>query len=157
MGVVAFFGFWPRRSMAVPGNTLTNNPFADIAERNVFGLRQPPPPPSSLLAPKAPVDIKISGFVKHATQGTRVLLASVPKDPKQQMKYYNLGVGEMEDGVQLLKIHPGQDAVDVVVDGIPEELTVKSNSFLTGLYGKNTLPQRPGLVQSPGVRRWGGR
>jgi hypothetical protein len=172
MGVLAIFG--SRRGFAKPGNTATSNsnPFSDIAERNVFGLR---PPPTNDLAhagpPKAPVNIKISGFVKHATQGTRVLLATVPKDPKQQMKFYNLGVGEKEDGVQLVKIHPGQDAVDVVIDGVPEELTVKSNSFLTGIYGKNTVQQRPGpaaglygrnVVQRPGpipvpVRRWGGR
>lgn len=158
VGVLAIFGLWPRRARALPGAAVTNssNPFAGIVERNVFGLRQPPDINKRLEPPKPPVNIKISGFVKHAMQGTRVLLATVPKDPKEQMKFYNLGVGEMEGGVTLVKIHPGQDAVDVVIDGVPEELTVKSNSFLTGLYG-NTVQQRPGVVQSPGIRRWPGR
>lgn len=104
-----------------------------------------------------PLNIKLSGFVKHAAQPMRVLLASVPKDPKQQMTFYNLGVGETEDGVRLVKIHPGEDAVDVVIDGVPEELTVKSNSLLTGLYGKNTAPQRPGPIPAAAMRRWPGR
>lgn len=170
VGVLSVFGLWPRRGFAKPGSAVTNtsNPFAAIAERNVFGLRPAPDIKLQQAPPKAPIDIKISGFVKHAKEPTRVLLASVPKDPKQRMKFYNLGVGETEGGVELVKIHPGQDAVDVVIDGIPEELTVKSNSFLTALYSKNPAPQRPvqppalygrNVVQRPGqvpipVRRW---
>lgn len=147
VGVLAFCG--PRRGVAKPGGAVTNNPFAEIAERNVFGLRPQPFFSKVQQAPIAPVNIKISGFVKHAQQGTRVLLATVPKDPKERMKFYNLGVGEAKDGVQLVKIHPGQEAVDVVIEGVPEVLTVKSNSFLTGLYGKNMVQQRPAPMQQP--------
>jgi hypothetical protein len=155
VGVLAVFALWPCRGLAKPGSVVTNNsnPFADIAERNVFGLRPAPDIKLQQGPPKAPIDIKISGFVKHAKEPTRVLLASVPKDPKQRMKLYNLGVGETRDGVQLVKIHPGQDAVDVVIDGVPQELTVKSNSFLTALY-KKTTPQ-PRLQPRPAPRMYG--
>jgi hypothetical protein len=69
-----------------------------------------------------------------------VLLAKVPKDPKEPMKYYNLGVGEKKDGVEVVKIQPDQQAVDVLINGEPEELTVKSNSFLTGPVEKGSVP-----------------
>lgn len=127
----------------------TNNPFADIAERNMFGLRKLPHiPPSE--ATKPPVNIKLTGFEKQGDQPTRVLLAEVPKDPKQQMKLFNLGVGEMKDGVEVLKIQPGQQAVDVVIDGVPEELTVKSNTFVTSVIPNRGAPAPP---LGPGARR----
>jgi hypothetical protein len=133
IGLLVFCG--QSRLLALP----TKNPYAEIPDKNVFKLRVQPDTHTHEEPPKPPLNIKLSGFVKHATQGTRVLLAEVPKNPKDQMKFYNLGVGEQEDGVEVVRIHPGQDAVDVVIDGVPEVLTVKSNSFLTGLYDNKVV------------------
>jgi hypothetical protein len=106
----------------------------------VFKLRSQPTNPPPEAPPKQPTDIKLTGFEKHGDEGTRVLLAKVPKDPKEPMKYYNLGVGEKKDGVEVVKIQPDQQAVDVLINGEPEELTVKSNSFLTGPVEKGSVP-----------------
>lgn len=139
MGVLAALG--ATRCLAVQGNSTATNRFAIISERNMFGLRKPPEVRPQE-APKPPVNIKLTGFEQHGSQPTRVLLAEVPKDPKEQMKYFNLGEGEMEGGVEVLKIQPGQKAVDVVIDGVPEELTVKSNSFVSAIAGngRSTAP-----------------
>jgi hypothetical protein len=134
------------KCMAVRNDTGTNNPFADIWEQNVFKLRAQPTNPPPEAAPKQPTDIKLTGFEKHGDEGTRVLMAKVPKDPTAPMKYYNLGVGEMQNGVEVVKIHPDQQAVDVLIDGEPEELTVKSNSFLTTILPKTATSSPQGAM-----------
>jgi hypothetical protein len=136
-GILAFLG--SPNCMAVAKDSVTNNPFADIAERNVFGLRKPPEVQPQE-APKLPVTIKLTGFEQHGVEQTRVLMAEVPKDPKEPWKYFNLGVGEKEGGVEVVRILPGQVAVDVVINGEPAELTVKSNSFLTGPAATGAVP-----------------
>lgn len=128
--------------LAAPGHSTTNNPYAEIPEKNVFKLRRDEHIYRHEEPPKPPNNIKLTGFMQHATQGTRVLLAEVPKDPKQPLKLFNLGVGQQEDGVEVVRIHPGQDAVDVVIDGLPETLTVKSNSFVTALIPGAVLPKQ---------------
>jgi hypothetical protein len=110
-------------------------------------LRSQPTNPPPEAAPKPPTDIKLTGFEKHGEEGTRVLMAKVTKDPAVPMKYYNLGVGERKDGVEVVKIHPDQQAVDVLINGEPEELTVKSNSFVMSI-GKGAAP-----MPAPASRR----
>jgi hypothetical protein len=132
----------------VVGDGAGANAYADIPERNVFGLK-PQPRHEDVRPPTPPVAIKISGFYKHANGPTHVLLASMPKNPKDTMKFYNLCPGESDGEVSLLRIHPAEDAVDVVVDGIPEVLTVKSNSFVAGVDHRSVGP-----TSVPGGRRW---
>lgn len=111
-----------------------SNPYAAIMRANVFHLTDPPKPvekPDQVLLtlPK----VNISGFVRHADQPVRALFATVPKDPKELPHYFNLAEGEKEDILQVTKIYPNQDAVDVIIAGTPVTLTTKSNSFIQPL------------------------
>lgn len=120
-----------------------SNPYSAIIRANVFHLTDPPKPAEKpdqtlLNIPK----VNISGFLRHADQPVRALFATVPKDPKESPRYFNLAEGEKEDILQLVKIHPGQDAVDVVIAGTAVTLTTKSNSFVQPL----PPPSKTGVV-----------
>lgn len=108
-----------------------DNPYSAIVRANVFHLQEPPKPPEKpnetlLNLPK----VNITGFRKRNGEPLRALFATVPKDPKEPPKYFNLAEGEKEDILELKKIDPDQESVDVIVAGTPTTLTVKSNSFV---------------------------
>ncbi|MDB6057158.1 MAG: hypothetical protein JWO95_1002 [Verrucomicrobiales bacterium] len=111
-----------------------SNPYSAIIRANVFHLTDAPKPvekPDQILQtlPK----VNISGFLRHSDQPVRALFATVPKDPKELPRYFNLAEGEKEDILQVTKIYPNQDAVDVIIAGTPVTLTTKSNSFVQPL------------------------
>lgn len=126
-----------------------SNPYSAITKANVFHLTEPPKPaekPDQALInlPK----VNISGFVRHAEEPVHALFATVPKDPKESPKYFNLAEGEKEDILQVVKIYPNQDAVDVIIAGTPVTLTTKSNSFVQPLPPppKGGVPAAPAVV-----------
>lgn len=128
--------------------TEDSNPYSAIMRANVFHLTDPPKPvekPDAILLnlPK----INITGFTRRSDQPVHALFATVPKDPKDSPKYFNLTEGEKEDILQVVKIHPGQDAVDVVIAGTPVTLTTKSNSFIQPL----PPPPKGGVPGVPAV------
>src|SRR5436190_9678871 len=100
IGIVAL-SIVPKCAAVTANGSETNNPYADIAERNVFRLKTPRNDIKQEEPPKAPVNIKLTGFEKRGAEGTRVLMAEAPKDPKQPWRYYNLGVGEEDGGVEV--------------------------------------------------------
>lgn len=111
-----------------------SNPYSAIIRANVFHLADPPKPvekPDQALInlPK----INITGFTRRSGQPVYALFASVPKDPKELPKYFRLSEGEKDDILELTRIHPEQDAVDVIIAGNPVTLTTKSNSFIQPL------------------------
>ncbi|MGZ4961473.1 MAG: hypothetical protein ACXWKG_06585 [Limisphaerales bacterium] len=127
-----------------------SNPYSAISKANVFHLTDPPKPaekPDQALInlPK----VNISGFVRHSDEPVRALFATVPKDPKEPARYFNLAEGEKEDILQVTKIYPNQEAVDVIIAGTPVTLTTKSNSFVQPLPPppKGGVPAAP----NPGV------
>ena len=151
------------------------NPYAVITERNIFHLTTPPPPPE----PEKPkVDlpvVKITGFVNIGNV-SKVLFVSQAKDKKEEPTYYSLAEGEKAgDGThqfELVKIHPLEDAVDVINDGSPVTLTVKDDSlgvsagtaaaattenpnrpnrFGNGMPGRPMFPGRNVLPGMPGI------
>ncbi|MDB6057431.1 MAG: hypothetical protein JWO95_1275 [Verrucomicrobiales bacterium] len=108
-----------------------SNPYSAIVHANVFHLTEPPKPqpkedPAILNLPK----VNITGFRKRDGEPLRALFATVPKDPKEAAKYFNLAEGEKEDILELKRIDPDQESVDVIIAGTPTTLTVKSNSFV---------------------------
>jgi hypothetical protein len=144
------------------------NPYSVIVERNVFHLNPPPPPPE---AEKPKVDlpvIKITGFVNIGNQ-SKALFVSQPKDKKDEPTYYSLAEGEKSGTLELVKIHPGEEGVDIINDGVPATLTVKDNSLVPSTDASpaeekggspepkrgNGIPGRsmfsPGRYSSPGV------
>lgn len=110
------------------------NPYVAITKANVFQLKDPPPPPrrddpAILNLPK----INITGFRKREGEPLHALFATVPKDAKESPKYFNLAEGEKEGLLELKRIDPSQEFVEVVIAGTPTTLTVKSNSFVQPL------------------------
>lgn len=151
------FGIAPEINRA-PGNNSEqstpvgddSNPYSAIIKANVFHLTDPPKPAEKpdqalLSIPK----VNISGFLRHADQPVRALFATVPKDPKESPRYFNLAEGEKEDILQVVKIHPGQDAVDVVIAGTSVTLTTKSNSFVQPLPPPSKAGVVPGGAAMP--------
>ncbi len=127
------------------------NPYSAISRANVFHLTEPPKPAerpdqSLINLPK----VNISGFVRHADEPVRALFATVPKDPKESPRYFNLAEGEKEDILQVTKIYPNQEAVDVIIAGTAVTLTTKSNSFVQPLppppKGGVPAAANPGVV-----------
>jgi hypothetical protein len=132
------------------------NPYAAIIHANVFHLSEPPKPvekPDQVLLtlPK----VNISGFVRHSDQPIRALFATVPKDPKELPRYFNLAEGEKDGFLQVTKVYPNQDAVDVIIDGTAVTLTTKSNSFIQPLPlpSKGGLPNAAAIAYNPPVQQ----
>src|SRR5690348_9492501 len=68
-----------------------SNPYSAIVKANVFQLKEPPAPArrdeaALVNLPK----INITGFRKREGEPLRALFATVPKDPKEPPKYFNL-------------------------------------------------------------------
>lgn len=126
-------GMWPLVLRAAPDSPDGNaNPYAVITERNIFHLTDPPvPPPPEKPKVELPV-VKITGFVNIGNV-SKAMFVSQPKDKKEDPTYYSLAEGEKgSDGThefEVVKIHPLEDAVDVINDGTPVTLTVKDDSL----------------------------
>lgn len=129
----------------------SGNPYDVIASKDIFRLNPIPPPPPP---PEKPVDmpkVYLSGIIKIGDE-TRVLFAIPSKDNKN-FSYLNLapneqGVGDKDQTLELLKIHPNNQDVDVVVNGTAMTLSVLSNSFASSGAGS-------GGAANPGPRRGG--
>jgi hypothetical protein len=105
-----------------------SNPYAVITDRNVFRLNPPPPPPS---AEKKPADLPkvfLNGIIRIGDD-VRVLFSIPPKDAKSLPTYFKLAPGEKDDVLELVRIHPDQQEVDVLVSGMPMTLSMLSNSL----------------------------
>jgi hypothetical protein len=122
-----------------------SNPYAVIVERNIFHLNPPPPPPEPE-KPKVELPVvKITGFVNVGSH-SKVLFVSQLKNKKDEQAYYSLAEGEKSpDGkFELVRIHPAQEAVDVINDGVAVTLTVKDDSLLP-----STGPTAPAAGAAP--------
>jgi hypothetical protein len=105
-----------------------SNPYAIIIDRNIFRLNPPPPPKDT---EKKPVDLPkvyLNGIIKIGDD-VRVLFSIPPKDAKSQTTYFKLAPGEKDDVLELVRIHPDQQEVDVLVSGTAMTLSMLSNSL----------------------------
>ncbi len=105
------------------------NPYSIIAERNVFHLNPPPPPAPPPEPTKADLPIiKITGIVRIGNQ-VRALFVEESKDKKETPTYYNLAAGERQGILEVVKIDPEGQKVDVINSGKAATLTVKEDSL----------------------------
>ena len=153
--VFAFAGMAGLGTSFVFGETADaeGNPYAVITNRNIFRLTDPPPP--APIDPPKPLEgrkVMLSGFLGKG-DATRVLMAIMPKDNKESTIYLNLAPGERNEKVELVRIRLKEKEVDIVSDGTPMTLSVKSNSFASVSAPPPAAagpPERPG---KPGFQR----
>lgn len=134
------------------------NPYSVIMEKNIFHLNPPPPPPKPDEPKLELPTVCLTGFVNYGGNH-KVLFVATPKDKKESL-YYTLSEGERSgDGkLELVKIHPSFEAVDVLNDGTPQTLTIKDNSLpITGAPAAaatttpvTSAPMHPGERRMPG-------
>ena len=111
----------------VAADSVAPNPYATIASRNVFRLTPPPPPapPESEPSPNPPL-IRLTGLVKFGSVA-QVLLATVPGEAKD-IRSFVLKEGERDDFLQVVKVHPDNDHVDIINSGLKQTLSLKTDS-----------------------------
>jgi hypothetical protein len=111
-----------------------SNPYGIIVDRNIFHLNpQPKPQPVA----EKPVDLPkvyLNGIVRVGDD-VRVLFSIPPKDSKSQTAYFRLAPGEKDNELELVKIHPDQQEVDILVNGTAMTLSVLSNSMASAASG----------------------
>ena len=105
-----------------------SNPYAIIIDRNVFRLNPPPPPPSAEKKAVELPKVYLNGIIRVGDD-VRVLFSIPPKDAKGQTTYFKLAPGEKDGVLELVKVHPDQQEVDVLVSDTPMTLSVLSNSL----------------------------
>jgi len=122
------------------------NPYAVIAERNVFHLNPPPPPPSvEDTAPKADLPvIKITGIAEISGK-VRAFFVTQPKDPKEPPTYFSLAEGEREGILEVVRIYAAEQKIDIVNSGKAETLTFKDDAL-----AKNEGTPPPGAARAAG-------
>ena len=132
--------------------TDASNPYSIIAERNVFHLNPPPPPapPPDTTKADLPV-IKITGIVRIGDQ-TRALFVSEPKDKKDNPTYFNLAEGERQGILEVVKIDPVGQKVEVINSGARATLTIKDDSLAKSEGSPPEGAAGPGERRLPGER-----
>jgi hypothetical protein len=124
-----------------------SNPYAVIISRNVFGLNPPPPPPSESKKPVELPKVYLNGIIRVGDD-VRVLFSIPPKDAKGQTTYFKLAPGEKDGVLELVKIHPDQQEVDVIVSDTAMTLSVLSNSLAAtaGKGGGGAMASGPAVL-----------
>jgi hypothetical protein len=159
---VAMLFFVPESVFA--GNDGTN-PYAVIAERNVFGLQAPPTPqPAVVKSPELPL-VNLSGFVTIGDK-TQAFLVIHPKDSEAPRGSRNcspgLAEGEKWGSVELVRMDEAAELVEILNAGIPMTLTMKANgngsggdfgrgqtASLSGPQALGALPQSASPIATP--------
>lgn len=123
------------------------NPYAAIAERNVFGLKPPVvykhPDPEPVARPVP--NLVLSGVVDFSTLKWALITRT---DPGRPPNFYTLAPGETEGGLQLLDINAAKATVTVRVDDF--ETVVLHLSSPTNQPAKSPPPQISG-IRPPGL------
>lgn len=147
--IVAFASVLGCAGMAAVGDA---NPYAVVWERNIFHLNPEPPPPAAP-TPKPPElpKVMLTGFVGKG-HTMKILLAVVPKDPKEATAYLCLEPGQKEHNVELVNIHAQKQEVEIINSGTPETLSVESNSYAAAAIAPAPAPRaQAGVHRMPGM------
>jgi hypothetical protein len=131
------------------------NPYSVIVERNVFRLSPPPPPPSISNGPPPDLPVvNLSGFVRTGGE-TKVLLAVKVKTGNsaspEDTSYLTMSEGDKDGVVELVKIYPDQEMVDIKNSGTPMTLSMKENGF----QNAPAAPAPGARGAGPGIRQIG--
>jgi hypothetical protein len=124
------------------------NPYGVITDRNVFRLTEPPapaPPPPDVNLPV----IKMTGLVKATGEAPRALFMSVPKDPKEATAFFNLGEGERQDRLEVIKINEAEESAEVINAGTRTTLSLKEMKESRLAAGPSGPPGQPGQPGQP--------
>lgn len=112
-------------AVAVTDTASSDEPYAMIATRNIFGLQPPPPPPPP------PVEDPAKNLPKITPQGImgflgsyQVLFKVAPAKAAPNVKdtYYTLHEGEMQDEIEVKKIDNANSLVTFINHGIEQDL-----------------------------------
>jgi len=129
----------------------SEHPYTVIWDRNIFHLNPPPPPVKAedQVKPDLPV-IKITGIIKVGDK-VRALFASQPKGGKETVTYFNLAEGERQGILEVVKIDPENESVDIINSGTPATLTVKNDKLAKNEGPPPAQPGQPGQPGAPGI------
>jgi len=129
-----------------------SNPYAIIVDRNIFRLNPPPPPPVPEEKPKELPKVYLNGILKIGDD-VRVLFSIPSKDAKTPTSYFKLAPGEKDGDLELVKIHPDQQYVDVLVSGTAMTLSMLSNTLASagGKAAGGAASPGPGMRPGPGA------
>jgi hypothetical protein len=141
------------------------NPYGQIVDRNVFGLKPPPPP--QVEAPKEevkpPPNVKLTGISNLAQKRAFIEVSEqAPKagQPPGTVNRPILSEGEAAFGVEVLAIDVEKNIVKIRNAGIESELTFEVVKSPGGATAATGTPQpgvhqpnygAPGAVTQPGV------
>lgn len=140
---------WAGTALGVTAGS--GNPYAAIADRNVFSLRAPPPPPTNEVAVTPPQKITLLGIVT-AFGRKEVLFKTMasskpPEAPKETS--YSMGIGERQGEVDILEIDDVAGSVKVMNHNVPQTLTLEKDGLKpSGSAAPTGLPAVPGVVPS---------
>ena len=120
------------------------NPYAVIAERNVFRLNPPPPPPEPDKGPPPVLpDVYVTGFVRTGDLWKVYLVTKVENpDPHgaplnvylnlREGEKQKVGSGSKQAELELVKLYADKEKIDIINSGTPMTLTMKDNGFGSG-------------------------
>ena len=105
-----------------------DNPYQEIVERNVFGLKAPPPPPS-IEAVKPPPKLFLTGITTILGNKRALMKAQAPAKPGQPPAYqdYILSEGQQEGDIKVLAIDEKAGTVKVDSAGTIATLSFADN------------------------------
>jgi hypothetical protein len=126
-------------------------PYAVIVDRNAFRLNPAPPPPGPPPAPAPDLPTVIFSGTRQKGDEKVAMFAVKTKDAQTKQEtttYMSLTVGETQGPVELIKIGPGGDEVEIKNSGTRVVLNMKDNGF-----GGKTAPAARGPATLPGLRQ----
>jgi hypothetical protein len=111
-------------SLAPPA--ISANPYVDIVQRNVFGLREPvvPVPPAAAPVPQDTSELVLTGIVDFRTAKWALLTRTERGKPPLR---YTLTVGQKEENLEVLAIDAVSATVQVRYDGKDIVLSFESH------------------------------
>jgi hypothetical protein len=142
----------PPEPAAPAGEAPNAFPYAVIVERNAFGLNPAPPPtaPPAALAPDLPKVI-FSGTRQKGSQVWAMFAVKTTDAKKQETTtYMSLTNGEALGPVELVRISPNGDEVEIMNSGTRVVLNMKDNGFEKTSPAAPVAPALPGFRQLPG-------
>jgi hypothetical protein len=138
------------------GSSLPGNPYHQICERNVFGLKAPQP--AHLEPPSAPLPkITLTGITTILGSKRALLKVQFPPKPPQPAKEqsYILTEGQRDGSIEVLEINEKTANVKVDNSGTVMEITFEKSNPTPPASTPRPQPYWPRLPMQAGVRLGG--
>jgi len=139
--------------------TLSDNPYAPVVERNIFGLVPiPVGPPADAKPPDPPSKITPNGIMNLF--GELQVLFKVSVSPKPGLpphdQSYTMSVGERSDGIEVTKIDKQAGVITFDNHGVIQELSLSKTVALGAPQPAQPAMPSPGF-RPPGMNGFRGR